>query len=95
MKNAETETQKWIRTNGMNVASFNTTHIKLLKAQHLANQLLNEHKSLLTSTQIQTLNHFLKQMNIKKIRQKLKPETAYPILNIGTKIKRQLHRQNL
>jgi len=94
MKNAETETQKWIRDNGMNVASFNTTHIKLLKAQQIAHQLLNNHKSLLTSIQIQTLNHFLKQMNIKKIRQRLKPETAYPILNISTKIKRQLHRQH-
>lgn len=93
MKNAETETQQWIRNNGMNVKLFNTTHIKLLQAEKLAHQLINVYKSLLTTSQIQILDHFLKRMKIKKIRQKLKPEAANQILNIGTKIKRLSHRQ--
>jgi GTP-binding protein EngB required for normal cell division len=93
MNNADRETQKWIRNNGMNVVAFNTTHIKLLKAQQIAHQLLNEYKALLTTSQIHTLNSFIKKMNINKIRQKLKPESAHPILNIGTKVKRQLYRQ--
>jgi hypothetical protein len=94
MKNTETATQKWIRDNGMLVASFNTTHVRLLKAQQTAHWILSQHRSLLNAGQIALLERFQKQMANKRIRSRLKPQAAKPVLNIGSKINRQLFRQH-
>jgi hypothetical protein len=93
MKNAETITQNWIRANGMQVSTFNSTPIKLLQAQQQATNLLRNYIALLTTQQVQTLQNFQKRMSHKNTRSKLKPEHAYPVLNIATKIKRIEHKQ--
>lgn len=93
MKNAETITQNWIRANGMQVSTFNSTPIKLLQAQKQATNLLLNYTALLTKSQTQTLQKFQKRMSHKNTRSKLKPEHAYPVLNIATKIKRIEHKQ--
>ena len=93
MKNAETITQNWIRANGMQVSTFNSTPIKLLQAQQQATNLLLNYTALLTKSQTQTLQNFQKRMSHKNTRTKLKPEHAYPVLNIATKIKRIEHKQ--
>jgi len=93
MKNAETITQNWIRANGMQVSTFNSTPIKLLQAQQQATNLLLNYTALLTKSQTQTLQNFQKRMAHKNTRTKLKPEHAYPVLNIATKIKRIEHKQ--
>ena len=93
MKNAETITQNWIRANGMQVSTFNSTPIKLLQAQQQATNLLLNYTALLTKSQVQTLQNFQKRMTHKNTRTKLKPEHAYPILNIATKVKRIEHKQ--
>lgn len=93
MKNAETITQNWIRANGMQVSTFNSTPIKLLQAQQQATNLLRNYIPLLTTQQVQTLQNFQKRMSHKNTRSKLKPEHAYPVLNIATKVKRIEHKQ--
>jgi hypothetical protein len=93
MRNAETITQNWIRANGMQVSTFNSTPIKLLQAQQQATNLLRNCTALLTTQQVQTLQNFQKRMSHKNTRSKLKPEHAYPVLNIATKIKRIEHKQ--
>jgi hypothetical protein len=93
MKNAETITQNWIRANGMQVSTFNSTPIKLLQAQQQATNLLRNYIALLTTQQVQTLQNFQKRMSHKNTRSKLKPEHAYPVLNIATKVKRIEHKQ--
>ena len=93
MKNAETITQNWIRANGMQVSTFNSTPIKLLQAQQQATNLLLNYTALLTKSQTQTLQNFQKRMSHKNTRTRLKPEHAYPVLNIATKIKRIEHKQ--
>ena len=93
MNNAETITQNWIRENGMQVSTFNTTPVKLLQAQQQATNLLRKHVTLLPKAQVQTLQNFQKRMTHKNTRTKLKPEPAYPVLNIATKIKRIEHKQ--
>ena len=85
---------KWIGTCGLNVKSFNTTPIKLLQAQKTAHTLLNQHTNLLTADQITTLKSFNKLMVCKHTRAQLKPQHAYPVLNISTKINRQLFKLN-
>ena len=83
-------TADWLRDNGIGDKAFCTTHIRLLQAQQAANTLLTQNQNLLTSTQIKALKAFQRKMVNKKIRAKLKPEAAYTVLNISTKINRQL-----
>ena len=85
---------KWIGTSGLNVQSFNTTPIKLLQAQKAAHTLMRQHTNLLTAEQIHTLKSFNKLMVSKHTRAQLKPQHAYPILNISNKINRQLFKLN-
>ena len=87
-------TADWLRDNGIAVNSFANTHVKLLQAQQTAHTLLTQNLSLLTSTQIKALKAFQRKMTNKKARAKLKPEAAYSVLNISTKIHRQLFKQN-
>ena len=85
---------KWIGASGLNVQSFNTTPIKLLQAQKSARGLLTQYPQLLSQNQINTLKSFNKLMVCKRTRAQLKPEHAYPVLNISTKINRQLFKLN-
>jgi len=86
-------TADWLRDNGITVCVFNTADDKLLQAQKTAHTLLTQHTNLLTADQIQTLTTFTKRMAHKNTRTKLTPKSAYPILNISTKINRQLFQQ--
>ena len=86
-------TADWLRDNGITVCVFNTADDKLLQAQKTAHTLLTQHTNLLTADQIQTLRTFTKSMAHKNTRTKLTPKSAYPILNISTKINRQLFQQ--
>jgi len=92
-KKDEALTADWLRDIGLDVPYFNTTHIKLLKAQKTAQTLLDENINLLTDSQITILKNFLTRIQNKKTRLKLKPDNAYPIFNINTKINRQLFKQ--
>jgi adenine-specific DNA methylase len=86
-------TADWLRDNGITVRVFSTADDKLLKAQKTAHTLLTQHTNLLTADQIQTLRTFTKRMAHKNTRTKLTPKSAYPILNISTKINRQIFQQ--
>jgi hypothetical protein len=90
----DARTADWLRDNGIAVNSFATIHVKLLQAQQIAHVLLTQNKDLLTTNQIKTLKAFQKNMAHKNSRSKLKPEHAYPVLNISTKINRQLFKLN-
>ena len=86
-------TADWLRDMGITIRVFNTADDKLLQAQKTAHTLLTQHTNLLTADQIQTLTTFTKRMKSKYTRAKLTAKSAYPILNISTKINRQLFRQ--
>ena len=87
-------TEKWIKSTGLNVRAFNNLPVQLLQAQQIAHNLLTQNKDLLSTEQIKTLRAFQRKVINKKIRHKLKPEAAYPILNISNKINRQLFKQH-
>ena len=84
------QTAEWLSSNGFGINTFGSTHIKLLQAQQQANLILNEHQHLLTKEQRRTLENFKTIMANKRKSKKLKPSAAFPILNIATKINRQL-----
>ena len=87
-------TADWLRDNGITIRVFNTADEKLLQAQKTAHTLLTQHTNLLTTDQISTLSTFTKRMAHKNTRAKLTAKSAYPILNISTKINRQLFKLN-
>ena len=86
-------TEKWLKSTGFNTATFNNINPKLLQAQKTAHILLTQHQNLLTNEQTKTLRNFKRRVGHTKLCTKLKPEAAYPILNIATKINRQLFKQ--
>ena len=86
-------TEKWLKSTGFNTATFNNINPKLLQAQQTAHILLTQHQNLLTTEQINTLRNFKRRVGNTKLCTKLKPEVAYPILNIANKINRQIFKQ--
>lgn len=86
------EADFWLRSNGIDPQSINGIHIKLLQAQQQAHLLLKHHWDLLSDQQRRTLETFKQIMANTKARQKLKPAAAFPVLNISSKINRQLFR---
>ena len=86
--------EKWIKDTGLNVRAFNQLPVRLLQAQQAAHALLTYNLNLLTTEQVKTLRAFQRKVVNKKIRHKLKPASAYPILNISNKINRQLFKLN-
>ena len=95
-KQEQQDTQQadtWIKQQGLNTGTFGITNLQLLQAQQTANTLLTANKHLLNQKQIQTLKKFQQKINNKRISSKLNPKTAYQVLNIGTKINRQLFKE--
>lgn len=84
----------WLADAGLNAQTFDSTHIQLLQAQRQAHALLTQHNNLLTQYQRTTLEQFQQAMAHKNTRIKLKPTAANPILNISSKINRQLFKQH-
>ena len=85
-------TDWWLRQNGINAQIIANTHSKLIQAQHEAHLLLSNHIDLMTTDQIEALKNFQRKMNTGHIRKKLKPEAAYTVLNISTKVTRLMYR---
>ena len=86
--------EKWIKDTGLNVCAFVKLPVQVQQAQQAAHALLTYNINLLTTEQVQTLRAFQRKVVNKKIRHKLKPASAYPILNISNKINRQLFKQH-
>jgi hypothetical protein len=87
------EVDAWIKKEGLDVQSFVQTHVQLLQAQRQAHALLSHHSHLLSCDQVHVLEKFQQQMAKMRTRIKLKPSAAIPVLNISTKINRQLFKQ--
>ena len=88
------QSNDWLLANGFNTDSCFSTDIKLIQAQKQANTLLKHHIELLTLEQETTLRNFQHLMTHKNTRKKLQPKAAIPVLNISSKINRQLFKQH-
>ena len=80
----------WIKQQGLDAGTFGTINVLLLQAQQKAHSLLTLHRHLLTSKQLTTLKAYQRKIGNKRTSKNLKPESAYQVLNINTKINRQL-----
>lgn len=87
------KSNNWLREQGLDEYTFADTHIRLLEAQRQAHALLKKNRMFLSVDQIIVLEKFLQLLTHKKTRKKLKPQAANSVLNISTKINRQLFKQ--
>lgn len=87
--------ETWLHEQGLNVRLIaDGTHIRLLKAQQQAHIILAQHLHLLTASQVQALQQFKQHMANARLRSKLKPTAANLVLNISSKVNRQLFKQH-
>ena len=92
-KHNDTQTETWLRDNGITAQQFCDLAIGLLQAQRVASNLLKHHAGQLEQNQAQTLNNYLQAMTDNNKRNKLTQTQALKILNIGTAVNRKLFRQ--
>ena len=95
-KRSEEETIKsneWLAANGFKADFFFSIDLKLMQAQKQAHTLLQHHIELLSLEQETALRNFQHLMAHKNTRKKLQPKSAIPVLNISSKINRQLFKQ--
>jgi hypothetical protein len=88
------EADRWLASQGLSASSFQSTPVRLLQAQRQAHVLLEQHGALLSQEQREKLETYQKRMADRKSRSRLKPKAANEIMNIATKINRQLFKQH-
>jgi len=86
-------TNRWLRTQGIEATSLTTTPTLLLQAQQQAHIALKSFYHLLNTDERNRLKRFTQKMNNEQCRKKMAKESAYPILKITRKIKRQLFKK--
>ena len=93
-KTNDTQTETWLRDNGITAQQFCDLDVGLLQAQRVATNLLQHHARLLGQNQAHTLNNYLQAMRNGTKRRKLTQTQALKILNIGTQVNRKLFKQH-
>jgi hypothetical protein len=94
MKNADIQTDKWLKSNGLNSNTFCDTPLNLAQAQKTAYNLLKHHSELLTVNESQLLKTFLFQLRQKCLIKKVLIANLYRVMNLGTKINREVFKQH-
>ena len=93
MQYTQDNTIKWLTANGITLRQLMEYPISYLQAQKTAHHLLKHHQALLTADEITLLTTFNFQMRHRNLMKKITIKQIYSILNIGTKINRQLFKQ--
>jgi hypothetical protein len=84
----------WVSEQGLDPESFQCTDVRLLRAQQQAQIILAQHSELITRSQRDTLECFVKKMSNRKARIRLHPRSAMVVMNISSKINRKLFNQH-
>lgn len=93
MQYTQDDTIKWLTANGITLRQLMEYPISYLQAQKTAHHLLKYHQALLTADEITLLTTFNFQMRHRNLMKKITIKQIYSILNLGTKINRQLFKQ--
>ena len=87
---ADKQTAEWLKQNGMDEKSFTVIELPFLQAQQVAHSLLKFHAALLNEEQTDLLNTYINDIKHKAKRKTVTKTKAYKVLNLGTKINRQV-----
>ena len=93
MQYTQDDTIKWLTANGITLRQLMEYPISYLQAQKTAHHLLKHHQALLTADQFTLLTTFNFQIRHSNLMKKITIKQIYNILNLGTKINRQLFKQ--
>jgi hypothetical protein len=91
---ADKQTAEWLKENGWDEKSFTVIELPFLQAQQVAYCLMKYNAALLNEEQTDLLTNYLNAIKHKAKRKKITKKTIYRVLNIGTKINRQLFKTN-
>jgi hypothetical protein len=94
MKATDIQTDKWLKSNGLNPNNFCDTPLNLVQAQKTAHNLLKHHSELLAADETKLLKTFLFQLRQKCLIKKVLIANLYRVMNLGTKINRQVFKQH-
>ena len=89
----EPNTTQWLKQHGISEKHFADTAIHLLQAQRIAYNAVKHHAALLTNEQRTALEGYLCAMRSERTREKLTPTQAHRVMNIGSKLNRQIFRR--
>ena len=93
MQYTQDDTIKWLTANGITLRQLMEYPISYLQAQKTAHHLLKHHQALLTANEVTLLTTFNFQIRHRNLMKKITIKQIYTILNLGTKINRQLFKQ--
>ncbi len=85
---------EWLADNGLCAKQLLNTELAIQQAQRIAHNLIKHHPQLLTTQQITQLNQYIKAASYYNSRMRIRPQTTYKIMNIGSSINRKLFKQN-
>ena len=86
----EALTADWLRDNGLDHRTFDTTKLIVVKAQRMAHTLLSQHRDLLTVKQLCSLIEFEKTCQNKRARERITDGACYKVMNANTSVQRKL-----
>ena len=89
----EQTSNNWLKENGISNRLFNEAQVFQLQAYKTATNILKHNVKLLKNTEYEQLTSYCKAMLNSKQRNSLTKRNTYEILNIGTRIHRQLFKQ--
>ena len=89
----EQTANNWLKENGITNRLFNEAQVFQLQAYKTATNILKHNVTLLKNTEYEQLTSYCKAMLNSKQRNSLTKRNTYEILNIGTRINRQLFKQ--
>ena len=83
----------WLKENGITNRLFNEAQVFQLQAYKTATNILKHNVELLKTNEYEQLTSYCKRMLNSRQRNSITKRNTYQILNIGTRINRQLFRQ--
>jgi len=83
----------WLKENGITNRLFNETQVFQLQEYKTATNILKHNVELLKNNEYELLTSYCKRMLNSKLRRSITARNSYQILNIGTRINRQLFKQ--
>jgi hypothetical protein len=86
-------TNAWLAQQGISPPRLADTDTRLIQAEARARQLIKDYKALLTSDQQAYLKNFLRRMEHRHSRQRMREEAGNGIFRMHTQLKRRQHAQ--
>ena len=86
-------TNEWLKQQHICTERLYDTGTSLIQAEARARQLISKHKAQLTQEQEAIIENFLRRIDNKRTRQRMREDAGNSIFRIHTQVKRRLYRE--